>query len=157
MAEPSKAVATYDSEILSRSGQAGIEMRALMEQVPEADEDAYGGILMAILNAESPADLDAAWTARSLEQYCDTPLRVESIKRMPSDFADGLGAYLVVNAVIPGDGERVTMTTGSVSVVAQLVKANALGAFPLIVVPRKANRPSANGYYPMHLEIVAAR
>jgi len=49
--------------------------------------------------------------------------------------------------------EEIVWTTGSVSVVAQLVKAFMLGALPLYATIRKAERPTANGYYPQHLEV----
>jgi len=152
-----KAVANYDSLILSNAGAVGAEMKALIATIPEADEDAYVGILASILSAETVEDIDAPWTARSLEAFIDAPLRVTGIRRMPSDFDQGLGTYLVVEANIPGDGERIVLTTGSVSVVMQLCKAYALGALPLLVIVRKAKRASANGYFPMHLEIVRAR
>jgi hypothetical protein len=157
MPEQTKELATYDSQILSRSAEAGRELTLLMNDVPEADEDAYARIIADILGAQTPADLDAAWNANGIDKYADVALRVDSIHRMPSDFDEGLGMYLVVNAVIPGDGERVTVTTGSVSICAQLIKAFNLKAFPLIVIPRKSKRPTKAGYYPMHLEIVAAR
>lgn len=147
---------SYDSHILSNAGAVGAEMRALIQTLPEADEDAYVGILASILNANTVADLDSPWTARSLEQFVDSALKFTAVKRMPSDFADGLGAYLVCEAVTLPDGEKVVVTTGSVSVVMQLAKAHSLNALPLVTYVRKAKRPSANGYYPFHLEIVRA-
>jgi hypothetical protein len=147
----------YDSQILSNAGQVGVDLTALLASVPEADDDAYVGIIRQLMSAESVADLDAPWTTRSLEAFVDSPLRVLNIHKMPSDFDEGLGTYLVVDAVVPGLGEKFTVTTGSVNVVVQLVKAHTLGALPLLCIPRRSKRPTANGYYPMHLEIVRAQ
>jgi hypothetical protein len=148
------AAPNYDSEILSNAGAIATELRALIDNVPEAGGDAYASILGAILGAKTVEDLDAAWDTASIEKLIDVPIRVLGIHRMPSDFDQGLGMYLIVDAVVAGDGEHFTFSTGSVSVCAQLIRAHALDGFPLLVVPRRAKRPSANGYYPQHLEIV---
>ncbi|MCL6626645.1 MAG: hypothetical protein K6T68_08695, partial [Alicyclobacillus shizuokensis] len=55
--------------------------------------------------------------------------------------------------VVLSSGERLTVTTGSVSIVAQLARAVAIGALPLRCIPRVANKPTKQGYYPQHLEI----
>jgi hypothetical protein len=72
----------------------------------------------------------------------------------PRDYAEGLGVFLVCRVDQPHVGEEFILTTGSVSIVAQLVRAHTQGWLPLQVVPRKAAKPSRNGYFPMHLELV---
>jgi hypothetical protein len=77
---------------------------------------------------------------------------------MESEFAGGLPFFLIVDAADLETGELVTITTGAVSVVAQLAKAHQLGQIPgWRVVPRQAERPSASGYYPQHLEVMRGR
>lgn len=127
---------------------------SMIADVPEAGGDGFEAILEAIALAGSAAELDAPWRSAGLEGLANTPIVVTAIRKMPSDYAGGLPWFLVVDAAVRATGEKITVTTGSVGVVAQLVKAWSLGALPLTVVPRMASRPSRSGYYPMHLEIV---
>lgn len=126
---------------------------AMIADVPEAGGDGFEAILQAVLDAQGLQDLDAPWRSSGLEDWANLPLRITGLKRMPSDYDGGLPFFLVVQAVQPATGEIVTITTGAVSIVAQLAKAWSAGWFPLDVIPRKAARPSARGFYPMHLEV----
>lgn len=128
---------------------------AMIADVPESGGDGMEGILLALSQATDVADLDAPWRTAGLDDYLNQRLRVIAIRKVPSEYDGGLPWFLVMDAAVVGSGELVTITTGAVSVVAQLVKAWALGAFPLTVIPRQADRPSRAGFYPQHLEIVA--
>lgn len=128
---------------------------SMIASVPEAGQDGFERILEVIAQAGDVRDLDAAWRSRGLEELAGVPLTIRSIKKMPSDFDSGLPWFLVVEAVNEVTGEPVTVTTGAVSVVAQLVKAWSMGAFPLRARPVVAERPSKSGYYPQHLEILS--
>lgn len=131
---------------------------ALAAGIPEAGGDGAESILLQILATEDPAALDAPWRADGLRAFLGHPLRVDGLRRMPSEFGGGLPFFLVVDAADLGTGEKVTVTTGAVSVVAQLAKAFALGLIPgWRVVPREAERPSSSGYYPQHLEVMRGR
>lgn len=125
----------------------------MLAEVPEAGADAWESIVTAIAGAATIDEIDAPWQADGLKEYKDSPLRVTAIRKMPSDFDGGWGLYLVVDAVDVASGEKVVTTTGSVACVAQLVKAHALKAFPVVVIPRVAPKPSRNGFFPMHLEL----
>lgn len=127
---------------------------SMITDVPEAGGDGFASILAALAGATDVADLDAPWRSQGLGDLVNVPLRIMGIRRMPSDYPGGLPWFLVADGAVLGTGERVTFTTGAVSVVAQLVKAHQLGAFPLDVIPRQSERPSANGYFPQHLEVV---
>jgi hypothetical protein len=126
---------------------------SMIATVPEAGGDGFDGILAQIAGAADVAALDAPWRSGGLEEWANEPLAILGIRKMPSDYPGGLPWFLVVDAATVKDGERVTFTTGAVGVVAQLVKAWQLGAFPLVVIPRQSARPTASGYYPQHLEI----
>lgn len=128
---------------------------AMIEQVPEAGQDGFDGILASIAQAKGIHDLDAAWRSTGLEALRNRTIRVLGIRRMPSDYPGGLPWFLVIDAADVLTGETVAITTGAVSVVAQLVKAHQLDAFPMDVIPRVAERPSRSGYFPVHLEIVS--
>ncbi len=131
---------------------------AMVEDIPEAGGDGVEGILVQLAQATSVDALDAPWRADGLSAYLGRPLRIESLRRMPSEYGSGLPFFLIVNAADLETGELVTLTTGAVSVVAQLAKANQLGQVPgWRVIPRQAERPSASGFYPQHLETMRGR
>jgi hypothetical protein len=126
----------------------------MIESVPDAGGDGFEGILRALAMATDVLDLDAPWRSQGLGELINTPLVLTGIRKMPSDYPGGLPWFLVADGAIAATGETVTFTTGSVSVVAQLVNAWRLEKFPLRVIPRQAERPSRSGYFPQHLEIV---
>lgn len=146
-------VINHDSSVLSRLGEMQHELAPMIDAIPEAvSGDGEVNIIEAILRSESIDDIDAAWEARSLEDYNGRKVTVTGLRKGKSDFTDGLGLYLLIDA-LDEDGKRMVLTTGSVSCVAQLIKSHALGALPRTFIPRKAERASANGYFPMHLEL----
>lgn len=126
----------------------------ILEEVPDAGGDGIENILEQIAQAGDTSGLDEPWRAGGLGKYVDQAIVVQSIRKMPSDFGSGLSFFLVVDGAVRATGEKVTATTGSLSVVAQLLKAWQLGAFPVLVVPRLSKRPTKDGYYPQHLEFV---
>lgn len=126
---------------------------SMLASVPDSGGDGMEGILQQLLEAGDASELDAPWRSAGLELYRNTPLVIRSIRKVPSEFEGGLPWFLVLDAAVLGSGELVTITTGAVSVVAQLARAWAMGALPLKVIPRQSDRPSKSGYYPQHLEV----
>jgi hypothetical protein len=127
---------------------------SILASVPDAGRDGFEGMLRQLLEAQDATDLDAPWRSEGLEAFRNTPLVITGIRKMPSEYEGGLPWFLVIDAAVVGTGERVTISTGAVSVVAQLARAWALGALPLKVIPRQSDRPSKAGYYPQHLEVM---
>lgn len=156
-----RADTTEDQAVVPITQDAPVALRpdvilayeAMIATVPEAGGDGMDGILEAIARASGVADLDAPWRSSGLEDWANAPLRITGIRRMPSDYEGGLPFFLVIDAVVLSTGELITVTTGAVSIVAQLAKAWSAGWFPLDVIPRRAARASARGYFPMHLEV----
>lgn len=138
------------------SGDVITAYEAMLDTVPDAGDAGVENILEQIASATSAADLDEPWRAGGLGKYVDTPIVITGIRKMPSDFDGPIGFFLVVDGAIRATGEKLVATTGSLSVVAQLVKAWQLDSFPIVVVPRLAKRPTKEGFYPQHLEIVGA-
>ena len=131
---------------------------AMAQSIPLAGADGYESILLQIIQADDPAALDAPWRADGLKAFIGHPLEVRGLRRMESEFAGGLPFFLIVDAVDLETGEVVTVTTGAVSIVAQLAKAFSLGAVPgWRVIPREADRPSSSVFYPQHLEAMRGR
>jgi hypothetical protein len=122
--------------------------------VPSEDGGGIERIIEAILSADSWDQVDAPWDTTNVKLLEGKTLRINSITRRPSSFKGGLGIFLVVNATDIGTGEAMVITTGSVNVVAQLVRLYMLESLPVFVKWIVADRPTENGYYPHHLEIV---
>jgi hypothetical protein len=121
--------------------------------IPDTESDGGAGILEDILGAISIEDLDRPFQEKDEDFLVGETLIWESISKSPSDFKDGLGIFLVCQVVRESTGEQFTVTTGSMSVVAQLVKAYTLDALPLRAKLRRADKPTKSGYYPKNLVI----
>ena len=131
---------------------AAVEM--MMDTIPEAGGDAFESIIGTIMGVSDIRDLDAPWRSAGLGELANQNIRVNAIRKSPSDFPGGLPFFLLVDVSVIATGELLTVTTGAVSVVVQLAKAHHLGALPLVCIPRVADRPSKSGNFPMHLEMV---
>lgn len=124
--------------------------------LPQADGDGSARIVEALLDAADPFSLNTPWETESSKDLDGAVLVIEDLTAQRSDFADGLGVFLVVHAVTKRTGEPVTFTTGAVSVVAQLVRAYVMGWLPMLVEVVKSERPTKDGYYPIHLRVIEA-
>ena len=133
---------------------------ALASLIPEGGEDAVQRMAEQILSTASANDLDAPWRSLGLRKLNGVPILVTDLKRMPSDFDQGLGFYLIATVAIKASGEILSVSTGSAFVVLQLLRAWGLErqtpgtVFPWGVIPRVSDKPTANGFYPMHLEVI---
>jgi hypothetical protein len=143
-----------DSGILSRMGELVQEWQPVIASIPDAGGDGELNIVLSVLKADSVDAIDSPWNSSGLLDYVDKPITVTGIRKSPSDFSDGFGFFLLVDCLREDGASRFTLTTGSVSVVAQLIKMHALKAFPRTVIPREAAKLSAAGYRPVHLELV---
>lgn len=145
------------TDVVPVVSQATMALFASMAvNIPEADDsDAYESIVTQLLSADGVDALNAPWEANKADQLAGKRIKVEQITRRPSDYKEGLGIYLVIKGTDLATGEAVTVTLGSVSVVAQLARIHHLGALPAIVELTVADRPTAKGYRPMHLKVLS--
>jgi hypothetical protein len=151
----SKAVATHDAGAGAQISERVLRQFAdMVAMLPQDDTGGTESIVAQILAAETFEELDSPWSASDTEDLIGTVLTIESVKARRSDYADGLGFYVIATGKVYGTDKPVTFTTGSVSVVAQLVKAYAMGALPLVCTLQQAERPTEKGYRPQHLAIV---
>jgi hypothetical protein len=152
-----KAVATRDAAPVPVFSETTIRQFAEMAtMIPESEGSGSERILLAILNADNWDALDDPWDTEAADELIGVEQSIYEIMRRPSRFADGLGMFLVIRSKLVGGDKEFVWTSSSVSVVGQLVRAYALDALPLVAILRKADQPTANGYYPQHLEIVAS-
>lgn len=143
-------VPVVSQEIMSRFAQMAVG-------IPEArPDDAYDDILSQLLNATNLDDLNAPWDTAKTEDLVGYRLRIDSIQRFESDYTQGLGLYLVCKGQNTMTGEKFVVSTGSISVVAQLAQAWYLNMFPVLAEFVVSERPTKSGYRPQHLKIHAA-
>lgn len=152
--ESEQRLAEYNAEVLDSAPGVREAFMLMLMEVPEPDDDAAVKIVGAILGAERAEDLDKPWDSDGMRDFFEQRVTVHSITRRPSDYKGGLGVYLGCDCAIPRTGDKLFISCGSVSAVAQLVRAHALQAFPLTVIPTVAKKATPNGYWPYHLAIV---
>jgi hypothetical protein len=149
------AGAPADSGPIPVRGEVITAYESMLAAVPDAESG--GGmerILEQIAAATDLSQLDAPWRTGDFEQLAGQVVVIQTIAKMPSEYASGLPWFLVVDLTIEQTGELVKATTGAVSIVAQLVKAWQLGSLPARARVMVAEKPTRSGYYPQHLEFL---
>lgn len=122
--------------------------------IPEADDsEAYENIVLQLLNADNPDDFNAPWDTAAAEQLAGKRIKIETMSRRASDFAGGLGVYIVIKGVILDTGEAVVFTTGGIANVAALARIHFTGRLPAIAELVIADTPTSKGFRPQHLKI----
>lgn len=106
-------------------------------------------IALRILSATTMDDILGTQPV-SLKDVIGTPFTIRSISLHESDYEAGLPAYCALDATWDDD-ERVVITTGATTVVAQVIAMYRAGLLPARVSSRRANKPTADGYYPVSL------
>lgn len=142
-------------EVVPVVSQATMALFAQMAVgIPEADDgEAYENIVLQLLNADDLDQFNAPWDTEAAATLAGKRLRLESMARRASDFAGGLGMYLVTKGVVLDTGEPFVWTTGGVANVASLARIHFTGKLPAIVELVIADTPTANGFRPQHLRI----
>jgi len=154
---PSQEVATRpDTAPVPISADIIVRIREAVQGIPESDGEGAESIIRQLLDAQTIDDLNAPWEGSSGRSLAGKRLTIRGCHQRPSSFEDGAGIFLVVDAADAKTGESLTFTTSAVSVVLQLARAWSLGLFPLIADVVVAERPTARGFYPYHLRIIAA-
>ena len=103
----------------------------MLDAIPWGGEAGETFFIDSLANAEDLEGLEAPWDATNWGDLEGVPVLVKSLKRMPSDKGGGFGIYLIVDAEDTESGARLTLVTGSSAVLAQLVRAHALGLLPV--------------------------
>jgi hypothetical protein len=137
------------------SDELAVKFARMATLIPAEDGAGYERIVGALLNAKTLDDLNAPWEASKAERLVGTVLRLDAATRRPSDFKQGLGVFLVLHCTDTRTGEKVTVTTGAVSVVAQVVNLYATNKIPAYIEFVVAERPTEAGYRPHHLRVHA--
>lgn len=137
--------------------------RKLLEQwaerataIPAELDGGTEDILRKVFSATSWAQIDEPWRTTDVDDIVGKTLRLTKVTRRPSTFESGVGVFLIVKLTDARDGKEYVKTTGSIAVVGQLAQLFYLGATAIQIKWCKAKRPTEQGFYPQHLEIVDA-
>lgn len=142
-------VDTYPPELVA-------QVRELVAAIPDNSDSGAEAIVAQLLAAETIDDLNAPWDGTSGRNLAGKRLTIRGISARPSSFEGGAGIFLVADAVDAKTGERAVFTTSALAPVIQLAQAYKRGLFPLLVEIVVAERPTARGFYPYHLRVLAA-
>lgn len=126
----------------------------LSSAVPaEADDPEVIGtrIMAQLLSAETPEEVLADSEAIGLRQYLDTPFSLEGVDFRRSEYEEGMPFYCLLFGHEAETGEKVTLTTGAQSVVAQAFRLAQRGWLPRTVMAKQSKKPTKAGYYPVRL------
>lgn len=77
-------------------------------------------IVAQLLAAQSDEDLENFGNATGWKELAGIPMELHGFRWLPSTFDEGAAVFFVVQATRLDTGERVTLTTGSLNVLAQL-------------------------------------
>jgi dihydrofolate reductase len=124
----------------------------MVTAIPEDDDNAMDDILATIMGSATWEDLNKAWESAKGERLAGRILRIDTVTRHDSDFAESLGFFLVAKGVDTKTGETFAWPTGSVGTMAQLARAYLSGWLPLFAEVIIAERPTKKGYRPQHLQ-----
>lgn len=146
---------TPGTDVVPVVSQATLALFASMAVgIPEADDgEAYENIVLQLLNADNLDAFNAPWDTTAAATLAGKRLKVESMARRASDYAGGLGIYIVLKGIILDTGEPFVFTTGGIANVASLARIHFTGKLPAIVELVIADTPTASGYRPQHLKI----
>ena len=108
-------------------------------------------IVNELLNAKTDDELEYVGTAEGWGEYEGIPIEIRSFRWRPSDF-DNSAIYAVVFGTRLDTGDPVTLTTGSLNVMAALSNMARRGLFPgAIRILKRAEKPTKANFYPHFL------
>lgn len=102
-----------------------------------------------MMSATTPEEVLGASSTTKADDVLGQNITVHGVNFLESDQKDGLGIFAVIDGTI--GKERHAITCGARTIVAQLMKFDFEGWFPVVVKINKSTKPTSNGYYPMEL------
>lgn len=112
---------------------------------------AWESILRDVMTADSVMDLLADSEAIHAEDIVNRAIKVHGVEFRKSDFGGEMPFYAVMDVEFEHNGERAAVTIGARRALAQLMRADTKGWFPMTCRVIRSERPTAAGNYPMWL------
>lgn len=109
-------------------------------------------IIAQLLGADSDEALQDFGNATGWRELLDTPIELHGFRWRVSDYQEGAPIYFIVSGTRLDTGERVTLTTGSLNVLAQLSNMARRGTLVGgIWQLHEAEKPTKAGFKPLWL------
>lgn len=132
--------------------------RDMILTLPLVDpREATDSIVAAVLNATDLDGLNEPWESDKIETLLDHNIVIDTVKVLPSRYADGAGLFMRAEGVDERTGERVGFATSSWAIMAQLTAAHVQRMLPILCKPVRSDTPTTAGYFPQHLFVIATR
>lgn len=135
-------------------GETARQLRELLATIPVDDENGNQRIAEQLLSAKTVVDLNKPWESTGGRELVGREMRVDWVKARPSQYAGGLGAFLVVEFTDTATGEKSIMTTSAMAPIIQLARLHAGGWLPAYCKVIVSERPTEKGFYPYHLQFM---
>lgn len=157
-------MSSADGELTPTGGereltQLDIVTRALTSgniQLEQDPNEVQREIVERILGAETFEQAMSEPTVWHGRDVLDRELRILGVRWWASQYAEGPAAFATMDVVETSTGEVAVVTSSAIRVMAKLLRAAIEGRFPLVGFLRQADRMTAQGYYPMWLEVTAS-
>lgn len=105
-----------------------------------------------ILAAESAEEVLGNAQATHAQDVLNRPFVLHGLRLMRSRYNEGPGVFAVLDAEFGDDGSKEAVTCSGRTVMAQAVQLYRLGALPMSVQIVRAEKETANGFYPLWME-----
>ena len=125
------------------------EAESAMVDDPEVIERAIVG---RILTADTVDAILGTAEVTGAADMVGVPFTLTGVRWNPSGIATGLRFYALLEGRLLGNGDGVAISCSAKSVMAQAHQLSRKGLLPVDVVIRQAAKPTAAGFYPLHLE-----
>jgi len=129
---------------------------AMAYVLPRKDtSEATDQILAQLLRATGPDEFNSAWEKQGLERLFGRQIAVHAVYLLESRFREGAGVYVRAEGVDVNTDAPVGFNTSSWSVMGTLIGLHVREMLPAVVVGEQADEPTAAGYRPHHLQVLA--
>lgn len=121
-------------------------------EVGNETDIAIAEIVAQVLSADSVEEVLADHKAIGMRELLNVPLRIHSAKPLRSAFELGSPWFYYVECERLDTGQRIGVTSGAQTVIAQLVRIDMLDGFPCECMPMLSKgKPTVKGYWPYKL------
>ena len=148
MTEKSKALRITEGGALDA-------IQRLVAELPGAAEDPLAGMIEAVMNAETPEEIDSVFSELpSLQENDGRTMRVHAIRKAKSTI-EGSGEFYLIAAVTWLDtGEQGAVAVSATMPMAQLLKCHKEGWFPRDFRIEQKKEATEAGFHPINLRSV---
>lgn len=113
--------------------------------------DAMEQMIADILTAESVEDVLSEQLTVPVEKILGIPVQINGVRVGRTEFADGFPFYALLDCQYGQGMKPHVVSCGAFKVMAQLARMDMLAEWPQVVVFKKAEKPTKQGYYPIAL------